>query len=100
MAKPKIERPTVVKGTPTAEQLKTWHEQLKRYESALQKWDEYLQSVEQMIEDGEGCFCDEGTCNIHPDQDCGEPPVDAGTQSEIDWLETLYKLPDRRRKKK
>jgi hypothetical protein len=48
-------------------------------------------------DDDDECYCDEGTCNIHPQDFVKHTPVPG---DEIKWLESLWKLEDKRRKKK
>lgn len=120
MNRPK--RPTTLTGKPTAAQLRAWYEELKKYEATLQRWDDSLSEREAELEalfdddeDPETWFCKTCMTNhvgdrIDPNWPCwGERmglvssvPAEtiAGAEAEIEWLETLYKLPDRRRKKK
>ena len=119
-------------------ELRRWAEALANWEADLDKREAELEVVASKARHFDDCFCDEGTCNIHPNQDYGEdgdtieedcycttedaedgcecPACEnwrsqraqemikrqqaaAKTGDEIQWLEALYKLPDKRRKK-
>jgi hypothetical protein len=59
------------------------------------------------LPDDDECYCEEGTCNIHPNQDFVQHCIQKDqTQKqvaigdEIKWLENLWRLEDKRKKKK
>lgn len=128
----------------TRKALLAFHAELKQYHEKLQQWDAQLQNEtarymnevaafnKELAAQGldrddfvdDECYCDEGTCNIHPDQDsecectgwdasngcecdtCEKWRVDNDCPlepeptigDEVQFLEKLFELKDKRRK--
>jgi len=105
----------------TEEQLQAGFEELKKYQSTLQEWDALLEDKAATLSDWEDkllAFTEEHSEEFEDEDDWYESiweiddrpvkarkramaakPLDEKAKADVEWLEKLYKLPDRRGKK-
>jgi hypothetical protein len=112
-----IRRPTPLKGKATLETAQAWFKELVKYESVLREWDAVLEEKESALDAWESQVVQNNSEDEHGTEfkipwlsssynGChwNFPPLRPAhsekDRKEIDDLEKLYKLPDRRRAKK
>jgi hypothetical protein len=82
---PNLKPPTKPGKAATQKELAAYHSELRRYARTLEEWETKLQKMDKLLErknellkqkaeiletlEEDECFCEEGKCNIHPNQD-------------------------------